>query len=380
MNKPHGGKLIDKTVKKGKRPGIEKTDLVLQVDEDTAKDIRNIALGLYSPLEGFMNKDDYLSVIEKMQLANGVVWTIPIILDVPESKTKKIKIGSEVRLENSDMGLKAVLVVEDIYKHEPEKFSENVFGTTDRKHPGVALAYSREKTLLGGDIYLIEEGTNSFPEYNLPPAKTRKKFEEFGWKTIVGFQTRNPAHIAHEFIQKMALEFVDGLFVNPIIGKKKQGDFRDEIILDVYTQLVKNFYPKNSSFISIFPSRMHYAGPREAVFHAIIRKNFGCTHFLVGRDHAGVGDYYDKFAAHEIFEKIDDIGIEIMKVSAAFFCHRCKIFTTSKICPHNEIYRVSPSGTEVREAIIEKDYNKLKNVMRDEVLDIIFSHEKPFVE
>ena len=181
-------------------------------------------------------------------------------------------------------------------------------------------------------------------------------------------------------MQKMALEFVDGLFVNPIMGSKKSGDFRDEVILNVYAELTRLFYPKNSSFISIFPSRMNYAGPKEAVHHAIIRKNFGCTHFIVGRDHAGVGDYYDKFAAHKVFDQFEDIGIEIMKVSAAFFCHRCGIYTTSKICPHNEIYHVSPSGTQVRKAILERDYNSLKNVMRDEVLDIIFSYDKPFVE
>lgn len=381
MIEPHGGKLINRFIDK-KKIDLDNIDAEVNLTRDQISEVRNIATGLYSPLTGFLNKDDYENVLTKIKLTNGVPWSIPLIFPLPKSKWNKVKVGSQILLKETRRGkvIKlGVLQVSDKYEIDKGKYCKAVYGTTDRSHPGVRMINLYDDQVVGGDIWIFDEFAVEYPDYDLTPEQTRKVFEDKGWKTIVGFQTRNPAHRAHEFIQKMALEFVDGLFINPIIGTKKPGDFKDEVIFNVYKDLVEKFYPKNSTHISVYNSRMYYAGPREAVFHAIARKNFGCTHFIVGRDHAGVGDYYDKFAAHRIFDEIGGIGMEIMKVSNAFYCRRCDLYTTGKLCPHNEIYRIAPSGTQVREYIINRDYNSLKPIMRDEVLDVIFSFDKPFV-
>ena len=382
MNEPHGGKLINR-INKSAKLAVKNISLKIIADNDQVSEIRNIAVGLYSPLEGYMNQDDFESVVSKMELANGLPWSIPVFLPLTEAQWKKVKPGSQIQLMQQ-LGKNeeelAILNVEDKFKYDQHKYCKNVYGTNDIKHPGVERIMQLSPYAVGGEIWMTGKYKSQYPDYDFTPVQTRKVFEDKGWKTIVGFQTRNAAHRAHEFVQKLALEFVDGLFVNPIIGSKKPGDFKDEVILDVYTNLVKQFYPPNSTHIGIYRSRMNYAGPREAVFHSIVRKNFGCTHFIVGRDHAGVGDYYDKFAAHKIFDKIEGLGMEIMKVSDAFFCRRCDLYTTGKICPHNQIYRVSPSGTQVRQYITEKNYEALRRIMRDDVLDIIFKYEHPFVE
>ncbi|MFQ5493114.1 MAG: sulfate adenylyltransferase [Candidatus Dojkabacteria bacterium] len=381
MNEPHGGKLINR-FKKRSRLDLDDIDLKVNLDNDQVAEVRNIAMGLYSPLTGYMNEDDFNSVLDKMRLSNGIPWSIPIFLPIPKKDWDKLKPGSKVLLQTKS-GKKttelAVLTVSDKYKFDRNRYTKGVYDTTDTEHPGVKMVHSWSNYVIGGDIWVFGKFESIFKEFDLSPAETRKVFENQGWKTIVGFQTRNPAHRAHEFIQKTALEFVDGLFINPIIGKKKSGDFKDDLILAVYKDLTGKYYPANSTHVGIYNSRMNYAGPKEAVFHAIVRKNFGCTHFIVGRDHAGVGDYYDSFAAHRIFDEIENLGMEIMKVSMAFYCRRCDLYTTSKICPHNEIYRVSPSGTQIREYISNKDYESLRRVMRDDVLDIIFSFDQPFV-
>lgn len=382
MNQPHGGKLINRFISP-KKLDIKKLALRLEIDNDQLSEIKNIATGLYSPLEGYMNGDDFIRVVEKKQLANGLPWTIPVFLPIKAGDWKKLKPGSQIMLYAKQGNKRkdiAVLNVEDKFKYDQREYCKNVYGTTDKNHPGVSRIMALSPYAAGGEIWAITKFKSQYPEYDYAPEKTRKIFAEKGWKTIVGFQTRNAAHRAHEFIQKLALEFVDGLFVNPIIGSKKPGDFKDKVILDVYSNLVKQFYPPDSTHIGIYCSRMNYAGPREAVFHAIVRKNFGCTHFIVGRDHAGVGDYYDKFAAHKIFDEIENLDMEIMKVADAFFCRRCDLYTTGKICPHNQIYRVAPSGTQVRQYITERNYEALRRIMRDEVLDIIFSFDNPFVE
>jgi sulfate adenylyltransferase len=381
MIAPHGGKLINRFTKKEKLD-LDNIDLEVFLDVDQVNELRNIANGLYSPLTGYMNKEDFDSVLESMKFANGIIWTIPTIFPISKTEWNKLKPGSQVMLKQKrgekevDLG---IIIVEDKYKFDKKKYNKSVYGTNDKNHPGVSMIAELDDYLIGGDIWAFDHFEVDLPDYDLAPAKTREIIEKNGWQTAVGFQTRNPAHRAHEYVQKQALEFVDGLFVNPIIGKKKKGDFKDEVILSVYTELVRQFYPRNSSLITIYNSKMHYAGPKEAVMHAIVRKNFGCSHFLVGRDHAGVGDYYDKYAAHKIFDELDDIDVQIMKVSAAFYCRRCDLYTTEKICPHNEIYRVSPSGTQIREYIKQKNYEALRRVMRDEVLDIIFSFDNPFV-
>jgi len=378
MNNPHGGKLVNRFYKKSELD-LDNVDLTLQLDADQINEVLNIANGVYSPLEGFLNQDDFDSVLSDMKLSNGVEWSIPIIYTVSRPQADKLGKGSQIVLQTSDKIDIAILIVEDIYKFDKDKYKKNVYGTTDDNHPGVSMVDIWGEYAVGGKLYVFGDIKRNYPNHDMTPKQTRGLFKKNGWQTIVGFQTRNPAHMAHEYIQKLCLEFVDGLFINPIVGKKKTGDFKDEVILDVYEMLIDRFYPKNSTTLGIYNSRMYYAGPKEAVFHAIVRKNFGCTHFIVGRDHAGVGDYYDKFAAHKIFDKLPDIGIEIMKVSNAFYDRRLKMFATQKTSPFNEIYRVSPSGTQVRKFIKAKNYEALRQVMRDEVLDIIFSFEEPFV-
>lgn len=378
MNNPHGGKLINRQVAK-KSLDLDNIDLTIELDNDKLQELRNIAIGLYSPLEGYLNQDDYNSVLEKIGLSNGLAWSIPLFLSLDEKQNQKIKNGSQILIKDVHGHEQAIVTVEDKYKLDKAKYNQKVYGTTDSNHPGVAMINALPAYAVGGPIWYFADYKPEHPDYDLTPSQTRELFAKNGWKTIVGFQTRNPAHMAHEYIQKLCLEFVDGLFINPIMGKKKSGDFKDEVILEVYDMLINQFYPKDSSTLAIYSSKMYYAGPREAVFHAIVRKNFGCTHFIVGRDHAGVGSYYDKFAAHRIFDQIENLDMQIMKVSAAFFDRRAKMFATEKTSPFSEIYRVSPSGTQVREFIKAKNYEALRQVMRDEVLDIIFKYQDPFV-
>lgn len=378
VSTPHGGKLINKVVKKDD-VDFDNIDYVIDVDNDQLSEIQNIAHGLYSPLEGYMNEDDFNSVVESMKLADGTPWSIPVFLPVSKEESENIKIGSQIqfKLDGKDF---AIMTVENKFEFDRDKFNKNVYGTTDSDHPGVARINSISNIAIGGEIYLYEELPKLYPEFEQTPLETREIFKNNGWDTVVGFQTRNPAHKAHEYVQKLCLEFVDGLFVNPIIGKKKAGDFKDEVILAVYKELTDKFYPKNSTHLAVYKSRMNYAGPREAVFHAIVRKNFGCTHFIVGRDHAGVGDYYDKLAAHKIFDEIENLGVQIMKVSAAFYDKKTGSFTTEKTSVPDNSDIVSISGTKVREYVNNKDYEPLKLFIRDEVLDVIDSFDKPFVE
>jgi sulfate adenylyltransferase len=378
MNNPHGGKLINRIISRSKLD-LDNIDLVLKLDNDQINELYNIANGLYSPLTGYMSVDDINSVLENMRLANGTPWSIPVILTVNRNDKKLIKIGSQVILTDNNKNELGILNVQEIAKFDKSKYINHVYNTSDVNHPGVNMVNNWGDYIVSGDIWYFGKVIKQYKSYELEPIKTRKLFQTMNWDTTVGFQTRNPAHLAHEYIQKLCLEFVDGLFVNPVIGKKKSGDFKDEVILAVYEMLINNFYPKDSSLLAVYKSRMYYAGPREAVFHAIVRKNFGCTHFIVGRDHAGVGNYYDKFDAHKIFDKLPDIGIHIMKVSSAFYDRRMRMFATEKTSPFSEIYRVSPSGTQVREFIQSKNYQALREVMRDEVLDVIFSFDEPFV-
>jgi sulfate adenylyltransferase len=381
FNEPHGGKLINRFVSRNAFD-LENIDAEVSLARDQISEVRNIATGLYSPLTGYMNKDDYESVLSRIKLSNGVPWSIPLIFPLPRTKWNRVKAGSQILLKETRKGKEidlGILKVSDKFEIDKEQYCKSIYGTCDKSHPGVQMINLCDDYSVGGDLWIFDAFAIEHPHCDFTPEETRRLFLKKGWKTVVGFQTRNPAHRAHEFIQKMALEFVDGLFINPIIGAKKPGDFKDEVILKVYKELAEKFFPENSCFVSIYNSRMYYAGPREAVFHAIVRKNFGCTHFIVGRDHAGVMDYYDKLAAHRIFDEIGGIGMEIMKVSNAFFCRRCDLYTTAKLCPHHEIYRISPSGTQVREYIKNRDYSALKPVMRDEVLDVIFSFDEPFV-
>jgi sulfate adenylyltransferase len=325
-----------------------------------------------------MNYGEFSSVLEDMRLPSDIPWTIPIVLDVDEEAILSIREGDDVVLKYSGEPL-AVMTVEEVYRFDRRLYAQRVFGTLDPNHPGVSKTLKMKEFLIGGPITLMRETPNPYEKYTLRPVETRVLFEERGWRTIAGFQTRNAPHLGHEYIQKSALVFTDGLFINPVIGRKKSGDFRDEAILAAYEALVGNYYPKNTVVLSILRYEMKYAGPREAIHHAIMRKNFGCTHFIVGRDHAGVGDYYKPYEAWDIFKEFPDLGITPLFVREFFYCRKCSGMANDKTCPHGEEHRVRFSGTEIRRMLLNGE-RPPPELMRPEVVDVILKFEKPFVE
>lgn len=357
MISPHGGKLINKVLSEKERKEIlEKTGdfKSLVLDKEHAKDVKNIARGVYSPLTGFLKKDDFEEVVENMRLQDGTVWPIPIVLDVSKKDYESLKKEKEVLLLQKDKDPLAIIEDIEFYPYSKEQFAKNVFGTTDQKHPGVQEVYRMEEYLLGGEVKLLDSSKNPFPQFNFTPEETKEAFQERGWETIAAFQTRNVPHRGHEFLQKCALRRTDGLFVQPVIGEKKLEDFKDEYILASYNVLIDKYYPKNRVFLGILPLKMRYAGPREAVFHALIRKNYGCTHFIVGRDHAGAGNFYPPFASQEIFENFEkeEIGIEILKYPEVLYCPSCQSHVFKDECPHED--RIEFSGTQLRDFIKHK--------------------------
>lgn len=351
----------------------------IRIDEEQVKDVKNIARGVYSPLKGFMNQADFESVVKNMTLADGTVWPIPFVLDIDEKTKSNLAIGEQVILADEDGNPIAVMNVRDLYQYDEKEVAKNVFKTDEEAHPGVKMVYDMEDWLVGGGIELIDNSKDPFENYNLDPSETRTLFKELGWNTVAGFQTRNTPHKAHEYLQRCALEVTDGLFVNPVIGKKKSGDFEDQVILNAYSHLIRDFFPKNRAVMSILPLAMRYAGPREAVLHAIIRKNFGCTHFIVGRDHAGVGDYYGTFEAQEIFDTIDDIGMDILKFEHSFYCRKCGHMATAKTCPHDREDQVGPSGTIIRD-MLSKGELVPEDIMRPEISRAIIDSDNIFIE
>ena len=284
MPKPHGNKLINRYITK---ETTEFEDIpTFEININLAEDVMNIASGVFSPLTGFLNYNDLHSVVHHKRLSNDTPWTIPILFDCP--KNEDIKEGDTIMLTNEETDLKALLDIKEIYKYDKKTLAKEIYTTTDPAHPGVKMLYDMNDHFIGGNIILINKGQRKFDDYNLTPKETRILFNEKGWKEIVAFQTRNPPHLGHEYVQKTALTFVDGIFINPIIGKKKPGDFKDEVILKSYETLMEKYYLKKRSVMSILRTSMKYAGPREAIHHAIMRKNFGCTHFIVSITHAGV--------------------------------------------------------------------------------------------
>ena len=379
MPKPHGGRLISRVLLGEER---EKTlsrlsELrSLPITEETAKEAQNITHGIFSPLEGFLTRQDYLSLLNQCRLTNDLPWTMPIVLDV--SPDDKLKEGQDIVLVFQHKPV-AIMHVEEIYEYDKEELARKVLGTTDQGHPGVAKVYGMKELLAGGKIDLIEEVISPFSRYYLKPVETRFLFKQKGWRTVVGFQTRNVPHVGHEYVQKTALAFTDGLFINPVIGKKKSGDFKDEVILEAYQALIDNYYLKDRAVMAILPMEMRYAGPREAIHHAIIRKNFGCTHFIVGRDHAGIGNYYPPHAAQEIFAEFPDLGITPLFFKSFFYCQKCLGVMSEKTCPHGEEYHINFSGTRIREMLIRGEAMP-KELMRPEVVGVISSYQNPYVE
>lgn len=359
---PHGGKLINRISEEKEREILEEkipNFKRIKLNKREISDLEMIATGSLSPLEGFMLKKDYDSVLDMMHLSNGLSWTIPITLSATGEEAKNFKEGDDIALEDENGGgILAILHLEEKYKYNKEKEADQVYGTLDAAHPGVAYLYQTGDMLLGGKISLIKRPRyTNFMKYRLDPSETRKIFREKGWRRVVGFQTRNPIHRAHEYIQKCALEVVDGLFLHPLIGETKGDDISADIRMKSYEVILEKYYPLDRTIIGVFPAAMRYAGPKEAIFHAIIRKNYGCTHFIVGRDHAGVGNYYGTFDAHYIFDEFDpeDIGIIPLFFDHTFFCRTCGGMASYKTCPHDSSHHVTLSGTKVREMLRKGD-------------------------
>jgi sulfate adenylyltransferase len=354
---PHGGQLVNRIATPEQRAEfLSKADFLpqVQLDDRAVSDLEMIAIGAFSPLTGFMNQEDYDRTVTEMRLANGLVWSIPITLSVSEEVASPLKEGGFIRLDNSRGEFIGVLQLTQKYHYDKTREAINVYRTDDVKHPGVQVLYNQGTVHLAGDIWLLQrEPHPQFPTYQIDPAASRQLFKDKGWKTIVGFQTRNPIHRAHEYIQKCALETVDGLFLHPLVGATKEDDIAADVRMRCYEILLEHYYPLDRVTLAINPAAMRYAGPREAIFHALVRKNYGCTHFIVGRDHAGVGDYYGTYDAQYIFDEFapGELGIVPMKFEHAFYCTRTKQMATSKTSPSRPEERIHLSGTKVREML-----------------------------
>jgi sulfate adenylyltransferase len=353
----HGGTLINRlATAEQKQEFLAQADNLPRVtmDDRTFSDLALIAIGGFSPLTGFMAEADYQRVVKEMRLANGLPWSVPITLSVSEEVANGLNVGDRVRLDDKTGRFVGVLDLTEKYHYDKLQEALHVYRTNEEKHPGVAVVYAQGPVNLAGSVWMLERDPHPlFPNYQIDPADSRQMFVEKGWKTVVGFQTRNPIHRAHEYIQKCALETVDGLFLHPLVGATKSDDIPADVRMRCYEIMLDKYFPRDRVMMAINPAAMRYAGPREAIFHALVRKNYGCTHFIVGRDHAGVGDYYGTYDAQEIFEEFEpgELGITPMKFEHAFYCTRTGTMATSKTSPSTSEERIHLSGTKVREML-----------------------------
>ena len=372
---PHGGTLVDRQLRGEMKIAIaDRAQSLTQVPLSpmAVSDLELLATGALSPLTGFMTQSDYQSVVQTMHLSSGLAWTIPVVLPVSDAIAEQVAEGHEVALVEDDRIL-AVLEIQDKFHYDKNVEATQVYRTDSLDHPGVARLFRQGNTLLGGPIWLVDWPKNQeFLDFRHTPAQTRRMFASRGWRRVVGFQTRNPIHRAHEYIQKTALEIVDGLLLHPLVGETKADDIPADVRMESYQSLLRDYYPPDRVVLGVFPAAMRYAGPREAIFHALARKNYGCTHFIVGRDHAGVGSYYGTYDAHYIFDEFGagEIGITPLFFDHTFYCRKCGGIVSAKTCPHGKDHWIHLSGTQVRE-MLERGEMLPEEFTRPEVSKIL---------
>jgi sulfate adenylyltransferase len=376
---PHGGTLVNRVADADAGAALKAEAANLPrvvVSERELSDLEMIAVGALSPLTGFQGSDDYHAVLETMHLTNGLPWAIPVTLSLTDDEAHRLGGADAVALLPAEGAEPlAVLRIQEVFKRDKAKEAVSVYRTDDEEHPGVAALYAAGDNCVAGALEVIAlPSHDDFLPYRLTPAQTRAAFRERGWKTVVGFQTRNPIHRAHEYIQKCALEIVDGLLVHPLVGATKGDDVPAAVRMQCYEALFEGYYPKDRAMVSVFPAAMRYAGPREAIWHAIARKNYGCTHFIVGRDHAGVGSYYGTYDAQQIFKEFapGELGITTLNFEHSFWCKACEGMASPKTCPHGDDTRISLSGTKVREMLRAGERPPVE-FSRPEVADILIA-------